>query len=207
VTVVDTEAPTLVGTPSSFTITTTNPAGTKVTYTPPTATDLVDPAPSVVCSPASGSTFPVGKTTVTCTATDATGNHASRYFQVTVTFLSSVTWTAIWGEPIGQGTDNLAVNGGRTLPVKVDIFADGVEQTTGNGVLTVSSCATGWTMAMPLSWDGSRWSGHLDTGSLAGAGCYRVSASLDGHVAGSFGLDVRGVATPTSKPASGKSKP
>jgi hypothetical protein len=38
----------------------------------------------VVCNPPSGSVFPVGTTTVTCTATDAAGNSASCSFNVTV---------------------------------------------------------------------------------------------------------------------------
>ena len=50
----------------------------------PTATDAVDPAPSVVCTPASGSTFAIGTTPVTCTATDASDNSASASFTVTV---------------------------------------------------------------------------------------------------------------------------
>ena len=206
VTVIDTTAPALSGTPSNIAIVTTNPAGSDVTYTPPTANDLVDPSPSVVCAPASGSTFPLGTTTVTCTATDATGNHRATSFQVTVSFATSVSWTAVWGEPIGQGTDSLAVNGSRTLPVKLRIFADGVEQTTGSGLLTISSCTSTWTMTMPLSWDGGRWNGHLDTGSLAGPGCYLVSVSLDGNVADSFRLDVKGVAPVASPAGQGKGK-
>jgi hypothetical protein len=39
---------------------------------------------SVACSPPPGSTFPVGATTVTCTATDASGNTAQCTFQVNV---------------------------------------------------------------------------------------------------------------------------
>jgi hypothetical protein len=39
---------------------------------------------NVVCNPPSGSVFPVGTTTVTCTATDAAGNIASCSFNVTV---------------------------------------------------------------------------------------------------------------------------
>jgi uncharacterized repeat protein (TIGR01451 family) len=48
-----------------------------------TATDNFG-TPTVVCTPPSGSTFPVGTTTVNCTATDATGNSASCSFTVTV---------------------------------------------------------------------------------------------------------------------------
>ena len=38
-----------------------------------TASDLVDGSDPVVCGPASGSVFPVGKTTVTCNASDSQG--------------------------------------------------------------------------------------------------------------------------------------
>jgi hypothetical protein len=54
-----------------------------VTFTA-TATDNCDAAPSVTCSPASGSIFPKGTTTVTCIATDATGNTSECAFTVTV---------------------------------------------------------------------------------------------------------------------------
>ncbi|HXU38060.1 MAG TPA: FG-GAP-like repeat-containing protein [Blastocatellia bacterium] len=57
--------------------------GTVVTYPPPTATDNF-PGVTVACSPASGSTFPVGTTTVTCTATDASGNTATCSFNINV---------------------------------------------------------------------------------------------------------------------------
>ena len=61
-----------------------------VTFTPPTATDNVG-TPSVVCAPASGTSFPIGATTVTCTATDGTGNTATTPFKVTVTATPVVT--------------------------------------------------------------------------------------------------------------------
>ena len=47
-------------------------------------TDDCDEAPMVVCEPASGSTFKGGTTTVTCTATDASGNVSTATFDVTV---------------------------------------------------------------------------------------------------------------------------
>ena len=61
----------------------TGPAGAPVTY-PVVATDDVDPAPVTVCEPASGATFPLGTTTVTCDATDAAGNTSSGSFDVHV---------------------------------------------------------------------------------------------------------------------------
>ena len=50
----------------------------------PAATDLCDPNPSVVCTPASGSTFPKGTSTVNCTVTDHSGNSAACSFRVLV---------------------------------------------------------------------------------------------------------------------------
>ena len=55
-----------------------------VTYPAPAATDDC-PGVSVVCSPPSGATFPVGVTKVNCVATDASGNTAACGFFVTVT--------------------------------------------------------------------------------------------------------------------------
>ncbi|HEY0548793.1 MAG TPA: immunoglobulin domain-containing protein, partial [Verrucomicrobiae bacterium] len=49
-----------------------------------TATDDCDPNPSLVCTPASGSTFPLGTNFVTCVATDANGNSTTNTFTVTV---------------------------------------------------------------------------------------------------------------------------
>ncbi|MCC7417794.1 MAG: HYR domain-containing protein [Acidobacteria bacterium] len=49
-----------------------------------TAADNLDPAPVVVCTPASGSTFPLGQTLVSCTATDGSGNSDTRTFSVTL---------------------------------------------------------------------------------------------------------------------------
>jgi hypothetical protein len=52
----------------------TGAAGTAVIYTAPTATDLVDSSVTVTCLPASGTTFALGHTTVTCSTHDAANN-------------------------------------------------------------------------------------------------------------------------------------
>jgi hypothetical protein len=54
-----------------------------VTYTA-TATDVVDGSVPVSCTPASGATFAVGVTTVSCTASDSSGNVTGGSFTVTV---------------------------------------------------------------------------------------------------------------------------
>ncbi|MBI1851915.1 MAG: HYR domain-containing protein, partial [Planctomycetes bacterium] len=81
VTVVDTTAP-AISCPANRTVECTSPSGATVTFSA-TATDvcaLVTP----VCVPASGSTFAVSATTVTCTATDPSSNSSSCSFTVTV---------------------------------------------------------------------------------------------------------------------------
>jgi hypothetical protein len=50
--------------------------GAVVTYTLPATTDLVDGSGVADCSLPSGSTFPIGTTSVTCSATDEAGNPA-----------------------------------------------------------------------------------------------------------------------------------
>jgi FG-GAP-like repeat/HYR domain len=78
----DVTPPTIV-VPDAVVAEATSPAGATVNYTV-TATDDVDPAPVVSCTPASGSTFPLGDTTVTCTASDAAGNRATASFVIYV---------------------------------------------------------------------------------------------------------------------------
>jgi large repetitive protein len=82
VTVRDTTPPTL-HLPSPITVSADAACVAVVTYTA-TATDLVDVTDPVVCSPASGSTFNLGTTTVNCSSTDAHGNTATGSFTVTV---------------------------------------------------------------------------------------------------------------------------
>jgi X-Pro dipeptidyl-peptidase len=90
----DTTAPTMSPVPANMSLTTTDPTGLVVTYTPPTATDTQDPNPTVTCTPASGTKFKVGTTTVTCTATDANGNSSpSQSFTVLVTDINQTTGT------------------------------------------------------------------------------------------------------------------
>jgi hypothetical protein len=84
VTVNDTEPPMIVC-PANVVV--NNDAGqceAVVNYPVPVVSDICDASPVVVCNPPSGSFFPIGTTTVTCTATDASGNGNSCTFEVTV---------------------------------------------------------------------------------------------------------------------------
>ncbi|MFO1370942.1 MAG: HYR domain-containing protein [Candidatus Competibacteraceae bacterium] len=80
--------PPVLNLPADITVEATSPSGAAVTYSA-SATDDVDGPVPVKCAPASGSTFPIGTTTVSCTATDNAGNQASGSFKVKVVPLSA----------------------------------------------------------------------------------------------------------------------
>lgn len=80
----DPTAPVLDGVPADMTVAATSPAGAVATYGNPTASDPDDAASTPVCLPASGGTFPIGLTTVTCTSSDTHGNTTAGSFTVTV---------------------------------------------------------------------------------------------------------------------------
>jgi hypothetical protein len=84
VTVRDTTPPTISNVPADIFAEATAADGAAVSYAQPTANDLVDGAVAVTCNPSSGSTFGLGTAKVTCSATDARGNTASKSFNVTV---------------------------------------------------------------------------------------------------------------------------
>lgn len=75
--------PPVITVPGPITTNATSPAGAAVSYSV-SATDPDDAVASLSCVPASGSTFPIGTTTVTCTATDTHGNSATASFSVHV---------------------------------------------------------------------------------------------------------------------------
>ncbi len=73
----DTAAPALSNVPSDITEEATSMAGASVSWTAPTATGMAGETVSTSCSPNSGSTFALGTTQVSCTASDALGNTSS----------------------------------------------------------------------------------------------------------------------------------
>jgi hypothetical protein len=125
----DVTPPTISGTPGDITTQPTSLAGATVTYTAPTATDLADGTVSVTCSPASGSTFALGTTLVTCSAHDAAGNYASTHFNVNVLY----NWTGFFQPLNPDPTVCNVVKAGSAIPLKfslggnqgMSIFANG----------------------------------------------------------------------------------
>ena len=67
-----------------------------------TATDDVDASVTVNCDKASGDTFPLGTTTVNCSATDAAGNPTSGSFNVTVVAARDTTAPTVFSTTPGN---------------------------------------------------------------------------------------------------------
>ena len=79
----DTTPPTLQGVANKTIKVGRNVRRVRVRYSP-TAEDAVDGQVAVVCDPRSGSFFKLGRTKVSCSATDSSGNTAQGRFTVTV---------------------------------------------------------------------------------------------------------------------------
>lgn len=76
--------PPLLTVPETITVDANSPQGAEVSYEA-AANDDTDPHPVVSCDIPSGSLFPIGRTTVTCTATDTASNTSEpQHFEVVV---------------------------------------------------------------------------------------------------------------------------
>ncbi len=79
----DLTAPTIAGAVSKSVKAPRKAKSMRVRYTVK-GTDAVDGAVAAICTPKSGSAFKVGRTKVTCSATDSSGNVARTQFTITV---------------------------------------------------------------------------------------------------------------------------
>ncbi len=116
VNVVDTTPPTI-SCPANITV--TLPLNTSATSMPVNFTVGASDScggVTVTSTPASGSSFPVGTTTVNSTATDAAGNTSSCSFTVTVRY----NFTGFFSPVSNLPTFNI-VNAGRAIPVKFSL--------------------------------------------------------------------------------------
>jgi HYR domain len=91
----DVTPPVLSGVPGDQTFAATNAAGYTYAWDPVTAADAVEGNVAATCTPASPYTFPVGETTVTCSASDSGGNTALQSFIVTVTDTTAPVFAAL----------------------------------------------------------------------------------------------------------------
>lgn len=115
---------------SDITQTATKATGADVIFTLPTPTDNVDQSPTIVATPASGSTFGVGDTTVSVTATDAAGQSFTRTFKVTVNnpvpVLTSIDPDT---KTFGDAGFTMTVTGNDFMPNST-VKVDGVDRAT-----------------------------------------------------------------------------
>jgi hypothetical protein len=143
----DTTAPQL-NLPADITEQATGPAGAPVSWQAPTATDENPANPQVSCDADSGDTFPIGTTTVNCSATDEAGNTASGSFDITVqdTTAPRVSAATPIGTGIGRGANVAATFSEKMRPASITkstfklfkVTSSGTTQVT-NGTVTLSS--------------------------------------------------------------------
>jgi hypothetical protein len=109
----DTTPPVISGL-KNLSATATSTSGAVATFNP-TATDDVEGSVPVTCMPASGSTFPLGTTTVQCQAKDSAGNTATGSFTVAVTY----SWSGVLQPLNADGSSVFKL--GSTVPVKFQL--------------------------------------------------------------------------------------
>jgi lysophospholipase L1-like esterase len=89
--------------PADITVSGVGAASQAVDFDPPVATDGTPPV-DTSCSPASGSSFPLGSSTVTCTASDASSRTAMCSFKITLTGNSiGITKYEAFGDSLTAG--------------------------------------------------------------------------------------------------------
>jgi hypothetical protein len=192
ITVADSTAP-LIDAVANISVTTGSVSGAPVVYTTPASHDNVDGDGVAICLPASGSNFPVGATTVNCSATDAAGNTATTSFTVTVTYVApppAITRSGFYA-PVKSGLNDQ--KGGSTVPLKFNVTVNGAAKTDTAGLelsLTKVSCSTlapisaapfTMTGGTSLRYEDGQFIANWKTPSDAGA-CYvvRMTTTADG---------------------------
>ena len=125
--------------PDDMTVLASSPSGAVVEFSV-SANDAVEGPVPVTCSPESGSEFPIGTTTVNCSAEDSHGNQANGSFTITVQL--PATAGQCQGVPGHQILPPIRSDGssvfkqGRTVPAKFRVCdADGKPITT-DGLVT-----------------------------------------------------------------------
>jgi alpha-tubulin suppressor-like RCC1 family protein len=180
----DTTGPIFDPQPADVNALATSTSGAVVSYPTPPAVDAVSGPAAVWCTPASGSQFSLGPTTVRCIATDADGNSSRASFQVNVQY----AWSGIL-QPVdadGQSVFKL----GSTVPVKFRLtdvsaaitnaiakltLAKVSATVTGGDVEAISTSAA--TSGNLFRYDTGQYIFNLSTKSLA-VGTWRLSIDL-----------------------------
>ena len=192
---VDTTPP-VISAPPAVTVACSVEALVPVTFSV-TATDVVDASPTVTTLPPSGSGFPVGVTTVTCTARDASGNQSVVTFTVTRAslafegFLSPIGGADATGGSYASPVRTFKLNS--TIPVKFTASCGGVAVTTGVYRIQAVRYTSETTADTPIDatptdaatagdqfrLSGEEWHFNLDTKAAGiGTGTWRLTATL-----------------------------
>jgi hypothetical protein len=130
----DETAPTLY-LPGNMTVEAADSQSTPVWYSA-YAIDDRDPSPSFSCSPASGASFPVGTTTVSCSATDHSSNTAAGSFDITVLPLLTLSVAFDSVGSLNQKTNEVTVAGTMSCSRAIDVDMYGqLEQLFANRVI------------------------------------------------------------------------
>jgi hypothetical protein len=176
----------------------TNTTGEIVTYSASAIDDFDGPV-AVSCTPASGSTFSLGTTTVTCTAQDATGNRATTTFTVTV----AVSWSSFM-QPINSDGSSIFKQG-NTVPVKFQLTGASagianlgatirvqkiLNNVTGSVLETISSGAADTGTTFRYDATSGMYIFNLSTTNLS-AGTYAVSALVGTSVLGTVNISIK----------------
>jgi hypothetical protein len=143
VTVRDTTPPS-VTVPANIMVEAVASSGSRVSYEA-TATDIVDGTESVTCDHASGTRFPLGTTTVTCTANDKAGNTGGNSFKVTVIAANYGGYAGPgWGCTNGADDTTIGFTVGRCDPLTGPLprTITLVIERRGNGMITSSRAAS-----------------------------------------------------------------
>ena len=147
--------------PQDITKEATGPNGAAVSWQEATATDDTDGSVPVNCDKTSGDGFPLGTTTVTCSATDAAGNTASDSFAVTVQDATLPT-LSVSHTPDGTNGWN------KTSPVTLTVSASD----SGSGLAADPTCKDGSTN---LTLTASPTASGTWTASVSGDGTHNIS--------------------------------
>jgi hypothetical protein len=110
-----------------------------VTYTA-TAVNSAGQPLAPICVPASGTTFPVGTTTVGCTATDTRGYKSSKSFPVTVGYGFGGFFQPL-NDPISSTNPMSVFKGGSTIAVKFALtYANGTQISDAAAAAIATAC-------------------------------------------------------------------
>ena len=170
--------------PADITVAAVGSDGAAVNYLV-SASDNVDPDPSLECVPPSESLFAVGTTTVTCTAIDTAGNEATATFQVTVLPPFDIDLAIDRYGSVSAKTGIATVRGGVSCNRDARIYLSGeLKQTVANRVVVVGyfytelDClfpATAWNVSVSTS--SGRYSAGSATASVTAYSCDQFSCN------------------------------